>query len=856
MSIIQFLKLLKRNLIILVMVPIILVSLVFYATRNEVKNYSSSATVYTGVGSGLSVDDPSSSRLDYFGSKMEFDNIINIFKARETQKDVLIRLFAQGLILDSWDPRYISRSNYLKLHEKTPQYIKDLVWQNQDVNNEATSKNTPLIMVDTSLLKSSRIYYDNLFYQVEVGDELMELADKFGVSVSELMDWNSLTQVKLNIGQKLIVSKIPKVVYQDKFNGLDTINLFVPDTSFFIKANIDENDFEASVQRLKDYENANDTNYIYKLLNYTHPNYSYKAFKGITVKRVQGSGLVEVGFKTSDPGICQQTLFFLIESFAKNYAKLFQNQSDHIIAYFEKRVAESSANLQAAENRLLKFNQENNIINYYEQTRHISDQKEQLDSRFYDEKMKFTSADSVLRHLEKQIESQKGVSVYNAQLLEYRNRLSDITYKIAINELNNSKDPKAVSAIADLQKEAKDIKQKIKDDVDAVFGLQWSPEGVNSDDILTNWLAKTIEYEESKAKLAALYERKKEFQKTYETFAPLGAKLSRIEREINVFEQQYLSLLHSLNQAKLKQQNLAFKSNIKVVDPPYFPLTPEGSKRKLFIVAAGLVGFIMVLFVILVLEYFDDTVKTIKRASELTNLELFSAYPILVKRKKGINYEYIQNRLLEIGAQNLLKYQKEYNLNNAGPIKILVFSTMATDGKTLFIDHFSKLLREFGYNILNINFNLPTYHQKYFHEREDHEMNIEYKIGKDFFNISGYDEFYNKLDLEEKQVKDLDYIFIEIPATISHAYPPELLKDIDLSLMVLRANRTWQAADAKSLEALSEFLKIKPFVILNGANPELLQELVGELPRKRSRIRRIIKKVVRLQFFERYQIRK
>jgi capsular polysaccharide biosynthesis protein len=88
MSIIQFLKLLKKNIIILLLVPIILASMVFYSTRNEVKIYSSSATIYTGVGSGLSVESQGVNRLDYFGSKLEFDNILNIFKARETKKDV------------------------------------------------------------------------------------------------------------------------------------------------------------------------------------------------------------------------------------------------------------------------------------------------------------------------------------------------------------------------------------------------------------------------------------------------------------------------------------------------------------------------------------------------------------------------------------------------------------------------------------------------------------------------------------------------------------------------------------------------------------------------------------------------
>jgi succinoglycan biosynthesis transport protein ExoP len=858
MSIIQFLKLIKKNLIFLMMVPIILGSLVFYFTRNEVKNYASSAVVYTGIGSGLSVDDQRSSRLDYFGSKMEFDNIINLFKARETHKDVLIRLFVQGLILDSWDPQYISRASYNRLQERTPQYIKDMVRDHGQYVDRQVIK-VPKVMIDTSKLRNRFIIHKNETYRVGNDDDLLSVSNHFQVSVSELMDWNQLTKVKLDLGQSIIVDKKPQVVYTNSFGKRDTTDLFVNDTNFFQRANINESEFEKSVQILKDYSEENDTNYIYELLNYTHPFYSYRAIDKIEVKQIQGSGLVEVNFKTSDPGICKQTIHFLIESFSRNYSKLFENQSDHIIAYFEKRVAESSANLQAAENRLLQFNQDNNIINYYEQTRHISDQKEQLDSRYYDEKMKFTASDSVLIQLEKQIESQKGISLYNSQLLDYRNRLSEITYKIAINELNDSKEPKTVAAIRELKAEAAEIKQKIENDINNAFMIQYSPEGVNSSDILSNWLLKTIEYEESKAKLAALYERKKEFQKTYETFAPLGAKLARIEREIDVYEQQYLSLLRSLNQAKLKQQNLAFKSNIKLVDPPYFPLTPESSKRKIFIVAAAMVGFIMVLFIILVLEYFDETLKTPKRLVKISGLKLFSAYPSLVRKKSSIKYDLIQNRLLEIGAQRLVKLIEDLQLKKENePIKIIFFSTMKTDGKSLYGDHFNTLLREYNYENVYLNYVLPDDKSKYVHAMSAHQYNLSYRVGKDFFNVKTFSQLLDSLQLAEDQEipKNLDMLILEIPPIVNYVYSPDLIRDADLAIMVARANRTWQEADRRALEQFNSLLKHPAVSVLNGVNPELLQDLIGELPRKRSRIRRILKKIVRLQFFERYQIRK
>ncbi|MCD6178380.1 MAG: LysM peptidoglycan-binding domain-containing protein [Bacteroidales bacterium] len=850
MDIIQFIKLIRKNLLILILVPVILVALVYYGTRNEEKYYVSSSTIYTGLGSGLTLEAQANSRLDYFGSKMEFDNIINIFKARETHKEVALSLFIQGLSLKSWDPQYISRKSFNELQELVPQYIKDMVILPENANKSNLNNKIPLIINDTANLKNKQYLVRNKVYTVKDKESLFSISSKLGISASELMNKNTLTSTKLEPGTELIFDQEDLIVHSTKAGKYDTIPLYIPDTTYYLKAEIDSASFAQTLERFKKYYAADDTNYIYGLLNYGHKYYSMRAVGGVSAKRVQGSDLIELTFKTTDPGICKQCIQFTIDAFKKNYKKLKENQSDNVVAYFEERVAESSMNLQAAENRLLKFNQENNIINYYEQTRHISEQKQILESRYYDEMMIFTAADSVLKNLNKQLANQKGIAKLNTDMLEYRNQLSDITYKITINELNNSSDPKTIQAIADLKDKQLELRNKINKNIDQVFSLQFSAQGVNSDEILSKWLSNTLTYEETKAKLTALQERKTEFQKTYEQFAPLGAKLSRIEREINVYEQQYLSVLNSLNLAKLKQQNLELQSNIKTVDPPYFPLSAESSKRKLFIAAAGIVGLMLVLFVILVLEYFDNTIKTPIRAEKLSGLDLLSAYPLMSKKTNGINYNFITNRLMEQAVQKMQSILETEGIQNKRPINILIFSTQITDGKSLIQDALSGKLKEFGFSVLSANYKLPNYNPKFSFISD--EKPIEYKLEADGFTKESVQEILGK----ENDCSKYDFVLIEIPSITHHAYPPALIKDTDLGILVTRANRPWTSSDENSLKGIVQFMKYNPLILLNGAQAESLEILLGELPRKRSRIRRAAKKLVKLQFFERHTLKK
>lgn len=852
MDIIQFIKLIRKNLFILVLVPIILVILVYFGTGNLVKYYASSSTIYTGIGSGLTVEAQANARLDYFGSKMEFDNILNLFKARETYQEVALSLFIQGLSLKTWDPQYISRKSFDELQELVPQYIKDMIILPESANNSSQNNKIPLILNDTTGLKNKQHFIQNKIYTVRVEESLFSISTKLGVSASELMSKNTLITTSLEPGTDLIYDQEDLIVFTTKNGKYDTIPLLIPDTSYYLKGAIDSASFAQTLKRFKEYYADNDTNYIYGLLNYGHKYYSMRAVGGVSAKRVQGSDLIEITFKTTDPGICKQSIQFTVKAFKRNYKKLKENQSDNVVAYFEARVAESSMNLQAAENRLLKFNQENNIINYYEQTRHISQQKQILESRYYDELMILTAADSVLKNLDKQLDSQKGMAKLNSAMLEFRNQLSDITYKIAVNELNNSPDPKTIKAIEELKAEQINLRKKINENIEGVFSLQFSAQGVNTESILNQWLNNTLIHEETTAKIAALSERRSEFQKTYEQFAPLGAKLSRIKREINVHEKQYLSVLHSLNLAKLKQQNLELQSNIKTVDPPYFPLYAEPSKRKILVAAAGIAGLMLVMFVILVMEYFDNTVKTPARAEKLCGLDLLSAYPRMTQKTKGINYDFITNRLMEQAVQKMRSILEKEGIQDKKPINILIFSTQVTDGKSLIQDAFGAKLKAFGFSVLSANYILPNYEPEFSFVSTENESPIEYKFEPGSFTKESIQEILG----EENDSSDYDFVLIEIPSVTHHAYPPGLIKNADFGILVTRANRPWTNADKNSLAGIIQFMKFDPLVLLNGVQAESLEDLLGELPRRRSRIRRVLKKIVTLQFFERHTLRK
>ena len=109
MDIKQLIRLFKQHFLLLLIVPIILAVAVYYLTKNQGKKYTSNTIVYTGFASGYSIESTDRRNIDYFSINMQFDNLINIIKSRQTIENTAIRLLAQDLSLEHPDPEFNSK---------------------------------------------------------------------------------------------------------------------------------------------------------------------------------------------------------------------------------------------------------------------------------------------------------------------------------------------------------------------------------------------------------------------------------------------------------------------------------------------------------------------------------------------------------------------------------------------------------------------------------------------------------------------------------------------------------------------------------------------------------------------------
>lgn len=677
--------------------------------------------------------------------------------------------------------------------------------------------------------------------------------------------------------------KVPKDIYKYIEKGTTNQNVVIDSVAINspIPAEINRYNYEKTVSHLLQLMRSSNDNYIYELLNYDNDkHYSIKALSSIQATRINSSDLIKMTYTVDDPGICKQTLEIYNAICIKNYKNIKENRSDAVVKYFEKQLVEANNNLKIAEDKLLEFNKANNIINYYEQSKAVAVVKEDMEVDYKNKKALLAGTEASTKKIEEKLNVQDYIQNESSKILEKKKLLGYVNYQIAFNEANlgSTTNETIAAKITLLKKERESLNIDIKNSVDKIYDFNNTVDGVPLTKTLPDWMNTVVEAENLKAKIKVMDKQNKDFQEQYATYAPAGATIKRLEREISVSEQGYLELLHGLNLAKLKLQDNEMSSNIKSIDPPFYPLSPNPTKRAVLIIAAAFLGGILTLGIILIMEYFDDTIKNASRTSKQLDLKTLGMMPKVILNPGNVNLAFIQRRLIEIMTQNIVQYFGTHTAIKTVKT-IVVFSTHAMEGKTVLAGNIAKTLKQEGKKILYLNYgaaqkpikqqrkfsiinkifgypdpridgnnpflaDVSTYLDKF--EYYSYAMNTSFYNAKNYMDIVAQ----NNISLNDTP----DFVIIELPSLIHYNYPAELIADADLGILVCRSNRVWTEADQLAIHNLRETAASKINVIVNGVDLNEIEAVLGDLPKTRSVLRKKIKSMFKFQFFSKSQI--
>ncbi|MEO6916280.1 MAG: hypothetical protein ABI151_12050 [Chitinophagaceae bacterium] len=625
-------------------------------------------------------------------------------------------------------------------------------------------------------------------------------ADFFGTSnafdnlLSLINSRETKEEVAINLlaGHLQLKKHDPSVLSWDSFEKLRGL---IPDS---IRNRLVRSDQANTVLALKSYLSGEEGNPIYSLINSDNPVYSISAMDNIKALRINSSDLIKISYSTNDAAICKHTLELLEECFMRKHRLLKEGQSESVVTYFENETRNAFNRLNDAEQRFLDFNRENDIINYYEQTKAVAVEKENLDVQKHNMQMDKMANTKSLDLVNSNLKGKLYQSEYGTAVLRDRESLSDVYSKMATDNLIGRNDPDHQQKADSLEKLSASLENRLSRSVDNLYSETLTPNGIPTKNVLDEWLRTSLNVEQSKARLTVMADRKKEFEEQYRKYAPLGATLKKIERQINVSEQEYLELLHGLNMAKLTQQNNELTTKLNIVDEPYLPLKANPSKRMVQVILGFVVGFVLVLAVILARALVDRSVQHPKNAHKLIKLPLLGVFPLL-----NMSEEYLSKARLRIVQQLLSRLDPEKI-----PTSIGIVSIQENEGKSTLLGMLSDELIRLGYTI-------------------------------SILKTSGD---------EQTPEGNTEIVLREFRALDTLIFKPGSFPKMDHTILVCRANRIWGDLDNELLHLFTKTTGNKPLLILNGVEADFAEPYIGEVPKQRFFLRAYFKRIFRMQF--------
>ena len=570
-----------------------------------------------------------------------------------------------------------------------------------------------------------------------------------------------------------------------------------------VRALIDKQNEEKTLNNLIAYERPNASNFIYGLLNYSHPYFSVPVLsQKIKVVQLGNSDLIEIGYSANDPGIAYNTLEILNEEFVKQYRELRYGETNNVIEFFRQELARLHVELTEAEDSLIQYNIDHRIINYGEQTEQLTVMDAEYQMMDNELLVNSSTSRALIDFYEYKLGDLAKAMRTNNEFMDNLNNISKLNTQISTMEIT----PDA-SNNTDLNQKKEQLKQAEQNINDLALQLSEevaSTNNVKYEDLVNQWLEQVVIREKTLAQIQARDIMREKLDRDFLYFSPIGAVINRKERNISFVEGNYMSILGALNQAILRQKNLEMTAaTLKVMNPPLFPLTSSPTARRMILLATLLGTLLLTIGYHLIVELLDRTLRDKMRTERITGSKVIGAFPHESKLRYRRYNKAIDEMAIKQLSTSILPYfdGKEQRILN-------LLSTEEMDGKS----HIGIALEEY-WNSLGLNVRRITHDEDFLSED------------------STYVQANTIMDICPDLSSD-EIAIVEYPVLKNNPIAPSLLNEASLNLMIVRSNRTWKDTDQLMFKRLLDIkdTNIPLEFCLTQASRSAVQDFTGQLP--------------------------
>ena len=638
--------------------------------------------------------------------------------------------------------------------------------------------------------------YDVLASESSGSRDWMSVNNAIDNLISVIMAESTLSNVSMRLLARNICHLESENLgeFMTKESAMELRNILSPEVR---ELTVPEDEEATYKNYIKAFESSRD-NWFKQMFHWNHRHYSFSALSKIEVNRVGNSDMLRMTYSSDDKFIAYNTLTILQTEFIKQYLAIRYQQTTDVVSYFETELETIKSDLTRKENELTRYYIDNGVINYQEQTKMVAERQKDLDGLVEQVMRERDGAEEKIKLLEDKLGNVTEV---------YSNNASFIGQIHALNNLYTQISPQD-SLDTNLNKRISEEEQKLKRISSEISAAQYSKEGLGNDVLINEWISAILIKSKADAELDILFANKDDMDKEVKRFSPIGTSIKRQEREITFSEQNFLSNLKSLNDAKLREKNLQLTSaTFRVLTPPTVAMNPEKTKTKLYAMIAFVFMFALMCGITIVMEEFNRKPYDQDSARKLIKLPVIGAYPLV--KKETENMEISKTLAMRHLGNTITSY---FNRNQSVNI-INVFSVDKGEGKSTVCKAIYDYFDNLDTKPVLVNW------------EKDFESNTKYYM----LANSIYDFCVNEDNME--LMPEANVIIVEYPPLKEASFPTKVIDTSAINILVADSKRDWTGMRGLMIGELKRFNKGNNLgIILNNSDIDTVGAFTGMLP--------------------------
>ncbi len=350
----------------------------------------------------------------------------------------------------------------------------------------------------------------------------------------------------------------------------------------------------------------------------------------ISIQSHGDADLMSVQVEYNDPKLAKQIADTIVKIMQTEIKELNQASLNGASTFIDNQLEETKNRLLELENQLLEYRQENELLM-------PETQGQNLLNRFTDLKTKETEAplleedaqialseiNQKLQGIDQKIISSESIS-RNPELNSIKSSLTSLYTQLeGLKTKYTAKHPEVQTVQAKINNLEKELNNKTAEIV--------SGRTETNNPLYQQLNSKIINMEVQQVTASSQKEvyqnRIAEIQQQLDSYPESELAYFRLQREKNVAEDIYLLLRNRKEEINIQQAMQT--SDIFVVDSAYLPVNPVSPNLRLNLAIAAVLAAMLAVFIIFLLEFMDDTIKTESDLEKASDLPVLGIIPDL-----------------------------------------------------------------------------------------------------------------------------------------------------------------------------------------------------------------------------------